>query len=81
MLTCEQFEILLADHIDGELNSAARAADRTAFEEHLATCAECALLTEDAQSAVAFMGIAAEDVEPWGAFGKDSGSHPLGLGV
>ncbi len=63
MLTCEQFETLLADYIDGELGSSARTADRTAFEEHLATCAECALLTEDAQSAVAFMGIAA-DVEP-----------------
>jgi hypothetical protein len=63
MLTCEQFETLLADYIDGELGSSARTADRTAFEEHLNTCAECALLTEDAQSAVAFMGIVA-DVEP-----------------
>jgi hypothetical protein len=63
MLTCEQFEILLADHIDGELNSSARAADRTAFEEHKAACAACALLAEEAESAVAFMEIAA-DVEP-----------------
>jgi hypothetical protein len=62
MLTCEQFETLLADYIDGELGSSARITDRTAFEEHLESCAACALLTEDAQSAVAFIGIAA-DVE------------------
>jgi hypothetical protein len=63
MLTCEQFEALLADHIDGELNSAARAADRTAFEQHLADCPACAELAQDAQNAVAFMDIAA-DIEP-----------------
>jgi hypothetical protein len=63
MLTCEQFEALLADHIDGELRSAARAADRTAFERHRAECSSCAQLAEDAQSAVLFMGTAA-DVEP-----------------
>src|SRR5271165_3809244 len=63
MLTCEQFETLLADHIDGELGSPARAADRTAFERHLAECPACAQMAEDAQSAVAFMQIAAE-VEP-----------------
>jgi hypothetical protein len=63
MLTCEQFEALLADHIDGELGSVARAADRTAFEQHLATCPACAELAEDAQSAVAFMEIAAA-IEP-----------------
>jgi hypothetical protein len=63
MLTCEQFEALLADQIDGELASPARADDRTAFERHLAECPACAQLAEDAQSAVAFMEIAAE-VEP-----------------
>jgi len=60
---CEQFEILLADYIDGELSSAARAGDRAAFEQHMAGCAACAALAEDAQSAVAFMEITA-DVEP-----------------
>ena len=63
MLTCEQFEALLADQIDGELASPARADDRTAFERHLAECPACAQLAEDARSAVAFMEIAA-DVEP-----------------
>jgi len=63
MLTCEQFEILLADHIDGELRSAARAEDRAAFEKHRATCATCALMAEEVEGAVSFMEIAAE-VEP-----------------
>ncbi|MDQ1471893.1 MAG: hypothetical protein QOJ99_3373 [Bryobacterales bacterium] len=63
MLSCEQFEILLADHIDGELSSPARAGDRAAFEQHLGSCAVCAALAEDAQSAVSFMDLAA-DVEP-----------------
>jgi hypothetical protein len=63
MLSCEQFEILLADHIDGELSSPARAGDRAAFEQHLGSCAVCAALAEDAQRAVSFMDLAA-DVEP-----------------
>jgi hypothetical protein len=70
MLTCEQFEILLADHIDGELGSAARAEDRAAFEEHRATCGPCAELAEDAESAVAFMEIAAEVEVPPALAGK-----------
>jgi hypothetical protein len=63
MLSCEQFEILLADQIDGELSSPARAGDRAAFERHLGSCPACAAFAEEAQSAVAFMGMAA-DVEP-----------------
>lgn len=63
MLTCEQFEIFLADFIDGELNAPARALDRAAFEEHKAACAACAQLAEDAAGAVSFMDLAAE-VEP-----------------
>jgi hypothetical protein len=63
MLTCEQFEVLLADKIDGELGSPARAEDLAAFERHLSECPACAQLAEDTQSALAFMEIAAE-VEP-----------------
>jgi hypothetical protein len=63
MLSCEQFEILLADQIDGELSSPARAGDWAAFEQHLGSCPACAAFAEEAQSAVAFMGMAA-DVEP-----------------
>jgi hypothetical protein len=63
MLSCEQFEILLADHIDGELSSAARAEDRAAFERHLGSCAACAAMAEEVQSAVTFMETVA-GVEP-----------------
>src|SRR5947209_7355201 len=63
MLSCEQFEILLADHIDGELSSAFRDGDRAAFEQHLSSCASCAAMAEDARTAVAFMELAA-DVQP-----------------
>jgi hypothetical protein len=63
MLSCEQFEILLADHIDGLLAAPDRAADRAAFAEHRASCKACAEFAADAASAVAFMNIAAE-VEP-----------------
>jgi hypothetical protein len=62
MLTCEQFEILLADYLDGELVGSGRAPDRTAFEEHVASCAACALMVEEVQSALAFIEVAA-DVE------------------
>ena len=63
MLSCEQFEILLADYIDGELSSPARAGDRAAFEQHLSSCPACAEFAADAQSAVSFLEITA-DVEP-----------------
>ena len=63
MLSCEQFGILLADHLDGELSSPVRAGDRASFEEHLSSCAACAELAEDARSALAFMEMTAE-VEP-----------------
>ncbi|MEP6714876.1 MAG: zf-HC2 domain-containing protein [Terriglobia bacterium] len=60
---CEQFEILLADYLDGELDSPARAADRSSFELHLDSCANCAALAADARGALEFIGIAG-DVEP-----------------
>ena len=63
MLSCEQFEVLLADQIDGELGSPARAEDLAAFERHLSECAACAQMAEETRSALAFMEIAA-DVEP-----------------
>ncbi len=59
MLDCAQFEILLADAIDGVLPADARAD----FDGHRATCPSCAMLAEDAMSAVEFMERAA-DVEP-----------------
>jgi hypothetical protein len=53
---CEEFEILLADYIDSGTAS-------PEFLSHMESCAACGHLAEDAQSAVAFMEIAAE-VEP-----------------
>jgi len=59
-MDCAQFEILLADAIDGTL-----AADvREDFDRHRATCAICASLAEDAGAAVAFMERAAEVIPP-----------------
>src|SRR5436309_119101 len=63
MLSCEQFEILLADQIDGELSAPGRAEDRIAFDRHMRECAACAELAADARSAVSFLEIVA-DVEP-----------------
>src|SRR5579863_8795645 len=62
VLSCAEFEMLLADWIDETLNAPARQAERDAFVRHLESCAACAALAEDAQSAVVFMHRAA-DVE------------------
>ena len=62
-MSCEEFEILLADYIDSGTAS-------PEFLRHLESCAACALLTEDAQSAVAFMEIAAEVEPPPALVGK-----------
>jgi anti-sigma factor RsiW len=51
-MNCADVEILLADYVDGTL----RGEQKSAFEQHLATCAECSELARDAAGAVAFMG-------------------------
>jgi anti-sigma factor RsiW len=50
-MNCADFEILLADHVDGTLPAASRAA----FEEHAKSCAACSQLMADATGAVAFL--------------------------
>ena len=56
MMNCAEFEILLADYIDGTL-----AADQRAeFAGHRETCVACAELAIDAQSALSLMERAAE---------------------
>ena len=50
-MTCSDFEILLAEYIDGTLAQEAK----SAVESHLSTCAECRELAQDASSAVAFL--------------------------
>jgi hypothetical protein len=62
ILSCAEFETLLADWIDETLAVPAREAERAAFVRHLESCTACAALLEDATSAVAFMERAA-DVE------------------
>src|ERR1700689_1460324 len=62
MMSCAEFETLLADWIDETLAVHAREIERAAFVRHLETCASCAALLEDATAAVAFMDRAA-DVE------------------
>lgn len=62
ILSCAEFETLLADWIDGALAVPDREAERDVFVRHLESCASCAALLEDASSAVTFMDRAA-DVE------------------
>ncbi len=58
IMSCAEFETLLADWIDETL----AAPERDAFVRHLESCPSCKALLEDATSAVAFMDRAA-DVE------------------
>jgi len=59
MTNCAEFEVLLADYIDGTL----AAGQRTEFMRHMETCTACGELARDAGRAVALMERAA-DVEP-----------------
>ncbi len=59
-LTCAAVEELLADYFDGTLGPETAAA----VERHLAGCAECAALAEDARSAMQFMAGVDEPAVP-----------------
>lgn len=50
-MTCADVDILLAEYVDGTL----RDGQKSAVEEHLGSCTECAELARDAAGAVAFM--------------------------
>lgn len=50
-MTCADLEILLADYVDGALHGERK----SAVESHLAECAGCAELAEDAAAGVAFI--------------------------
>ena len=54
-ITCTEFEILLADYLDGTL----AAEQKAAVEEHRNACATCAELAIDAAGAMAFIERAA----------------------
>lgn len=58
-MTCDVFEIQLCDYLDGTLAPA----ERAVLETHLAACAACAELAQDAGAAMAFIE-RAETVEP-----------------
>ena len=64
MMNCAEFEVLLADAMDGELEAPGREAERDSFAQHLASCAECAALAQSVQSALSFMAVAAEPALP-----------------
>jgi len=50
-MTCNEFEILLADYLDGTLAKD----EKAAIEEHRNACASCAELAMDAAGAMAFI--------------------------
>jgi hypothetical protein len=70
MINCAEFEVLLADSIDGTLAAPGREAERNAFAQHLESCAACAAMAEEVQCAVAFMERAAEPEPPMELVGK-----------
>lgn len=56
MITCENFEIQLADYLDGTLDSA----QKTVIETHAAFCVACGELLRDCSGVVAML----EEIEP-----------------
>lgn len=50
-MNCADLEIVLCDYLDGTLAPARRAA----FESHLGSCTNCAVLAEDAAAGLAFL--------------------------
>lgn len=58
-MRCSDLEALICDYVDGSLT----AAEKATVELHLASCASCRALVEDARAAVEFIERAAE-VEP-----------------
>jgi anti-sigma factor RsiW len=70
MINCAEFEVLLADSMDGVLDAPGREAERDAFAQHLKSCEACAAMAKEVQSAVAFMELAAEPEPPRELTGK-----------
>jgi anti-sigma factor RsiW len=60
ILTCAEFEVLLADLLDGVLP----AGQKAAVEQHQSGCPACAELARDAASALAFIERVAEVAPP-----------------
>src|SRR4051794_16354236 len=60
MIDCAQFEILLADYLDGTLPES----ERTEVEGHAAGCEHCRELMADVQGAIRFLSTSEELVPP-----------------
>lgn len=58
-MTCVEFEVLLADYLDGTLS----AAESAAFEQHASACAGCQQFLEDASRGAQFLK-QADDITP-----------------
>src|SRR5690348_16389167 len=59
-MNCADFEILLADYIDGTLSSP----ERAQIEQHVSSCSGCRELLRDASGAVAFLSRVGEVAPP-----------------
>ncbi len=70
MMNCAEFEVLLADSMDGALAAPDREAERNAFAQHLESCEACAEMSREVRSAMAFMELAAEPEPPQPLVGK-----------
>lgn len=70
MINCAEFEVLLADSLDGALALPGRERDRREFEQHLKSCEACAAMAEEVRSALAFMEVAAAPEPPQELVGK-----------
>jgi hypothetical protein len=70
MMNCAEFEVLLADSLDGELDAPGREAERNAFAQHLSSCSACAAMEQEVRGALAFMEVAAEPELPRPLIGK-----------
>jgi len=64
MMNCTEFEVLLADSMDGALAAPGREVERNEFAQHLESCEACAAMAQDVGSAIAFMELAAEAEPP-----------------
>jgi Putative zinc-finger len=60
MIDCAQFEVLLADYMDGTLPES----ERTEVEQHAADCGHCRELMADVQGAVQFLSRSEQIVPP-----------------
>jgi hypothetical protein len=60
MTSCTEFEVLLSDYIDRTLSEAVR----EDMDRHMAACAACAEMYQDASAAVAFIGSVRPVVPP-----------------